>query len=166
MFALVKGVYQAAIEMEGDDYVPISARTRLGWTGELIALRYGDYRDSLLEIMFDSSTGIVTRLAMPAWKHVNVLPSIEVNSVPGVPVIEPPSQTFEGPSGWKRLDCSADFSLTVHERELTLSIEGGADPIEGIGDGRLVFLVGAAKQLVGLRVRDLTTSETQALRVR
>lgn len=166
MFALVVGVYQSAFEIDGDDYVPISAHTGLNWTGELVALRYGDYDKSILEIMFDSSTGVVIRLAMPGWKPVRVSPSRKVESVPGVPVIEPPSRTFEGPSGWKRLDCSADFALTLHERELTLAIEGSADPVEGIGTGRLIFLVDAAKQLVGLRVRDLTPSELQALGVR
>ena len=166
MFALVVGVYQSTFEIDGDDYVPISARTGLSCTGELVALRYGDYDKSILEIMFDSSTGIVTRLAMPGWKPVRVSPSRKLESVPGVPVIEPPSRTFEGPSGWKRLDCSADFALTLHERELTLAIEGSADPVEGVGNGRLIFLVDAAKQLVGLRVRDLTPSELKALGVR
>jgi hypothetical protein len=166
MFARVKSVYQASIEIDGDEYVPISAHSGFSWTGELVALRYGDYEKSILEIMFDSSTGIVTRLAMPAWKPVHVSPSRKVESVPGVPVIEPPSRTFQGPSGWKRLDCSADFTLTLHERELTLAIEGSADPIEGVGNGRLTFLVDAHKQVVGLRVRDLTPVELEALGVR
>jgi hypothetical protein len=166
MFALVKGVHPGAIEIDGDHYVPISAHTGLSWTGELVALRYGDYDKSILEITFDSSTGVVTRLAMPGWKPVRLLPSRKVESVPGVPVIEPPYQTFEGLAGWKRLDCSADFALTLHERELTLAIEGSADAVDGIGDGRLIFLVDAAKQLVGLRIRDLTPSELKALGAR
>ncbi|MFT3722504.1 MAG: hypothetical protein QM773_02870 [Hyphomonadaceae bacterium] len=163
MFARLKGVYQSAMEIDGDDYVPFSADTNLGWTGELVALRYGDYEKSLVEIMFDERTGIVTKFAMPFWKRVNVLASAAVKTVPGVPVIEPPSHTFEGPSGCMRLDCPADFALTLHNRELTLAIDGSADPVGGIGEGRVIFLVDAAQLLVGLRIADLTPNELRAL---
>ena len=69
MFAIVQGIRNATMEIDGDEYIPITAHADVELQGEAVGLQYGDYNCSLLEIIFDSETGIVRRLAMPAWRE-------------------------------------------------------------------------------------------------
>lgn len=166
VFATVTTTHRATLEMDGDEYVPIAADAGVELQGESVGLRYGDYSNSLFEFMFDSATGVVRRLAMPAWKQPRASDFTSVSRNAGIPVIEPSTRTYDGPDGWKRIDCPHDVVLLLQDRTLQILIEGGGKPVEAIGSGRLAFLVEAAKRLVGLEVSDLKESELQTLTVR
>lgn len=163
MFAIVRSVYDATIELDGDDYVPITAHVSNAPTGETVALRYGDYDHSILEIMFDAATGAITWLAMPAWKAPKEAAFSDLARRPGVPLIEPPTRAWDGPEGWKRIDCPQDFALCLSGRTLRVLFDGGDPPIAAIGGERVLFLTDTEQRLVGLELRALTDRELGAL---
>ena len=166
MFAIVRGVEPASIEIvgDGDIYVPVAAETGEGFTGDLVALRYGDCEHSLLEVFFDLTTGRFYRLTMPMWKQPREGVALPIIRTPGIPILEPPIRTFEGPVGWWRIDCQTDFTVALDERLLTVTFDGGGQAIEGVESGRLTFLVTASKHLVGFQIRDLPEADVQTLR--
>lgn len=159
MFAIVRSVLDATITLDGDYYVPITAHASTRPKGETAALRYGDYKHSLLEIMFDAENGAVTWLAMPSWKTPQEGVFSELVQRSGVPVIEPPTRKWEGPAGWRRIDCPQDFALVLSGRTLRVLFDDGGVPVEAIGGERVSFLADAKQRLVGLELRDLTEQE-------
>ncbi len=163
MFAIVRSVHDATIKLNGDDYVPITAHASTRAIGETVALRYGDYKHSLLEIMLDAESGAVTWLAMPAWKALTESSFSDLAQRPGVPVLELPTRKWEGPEGWKRIDCPQDFTLVLSGRALRVLLDGGGSPTEAIGNDRVSFLADAQRRLVGLEIRNLTDQEMQAI---
>lgn len=167
MFASVRDVVPASITIDGDGdaYVPVRARSNAGFTGDLVALRYGDYAQSLLEIFVDISTGHFYRLAMPAWRRPdeNLAAPPPLRLREGIAVLDLPTQSFEGPPGWWRIDCPNDFTLTLSGRDLTVAFDGAEQATNAIESGRLRFLASASKQFVGFQIRSLQEADVRTL---
>lgn len=159
----VDEILQPSWRLEIDEYVPLRCRSYLDTLG-VVYLRFGDFSESLLELLLDPDSLTVRGITLTAFNSMyepGFLGKLPMKF--GLPVLAiADTRGFQGPVGAQRIDIHKTFSVGIGKDflEIDLGCLSAAERI--IKSGPIEFYADN-ESLVGLRVVGLNSEQILTL---